>query len=208
MKSRYYLTGVWIATIGTFAFLMGWDPQVAIAVFGFGAILLIPLFVFVGVWNLSAVFKFWKSLRWWSILPLGLLLISFWVIPLVGQWGLHLRVERFKGHIAEYEQLAAVALRNDQAEMDRLGFKVFTNYGPSYISIDLPENLSKLAWGIRVRKDPGDKAGTVIFVYAGGFGQHYADYIYRPDGCISNALRTLDCHLQAPINTNWCAAGG
>ena len=101
-----------------------------------------------------------------------------------------------------------MVLRNEQAAMHRLGIKVFANDGPSFISIDLPDDLKKLAWGIRFIKDPGDNAGTVVFVYAGGFGHHYADYVYRADGNISNALHKLDLHLQAPINTNWCAAGG
>lgn len=207
MKSRYYITVAWITVIGTFTFLMGWDPQIAIAVFGFGFILLIPLFVFTIILNITAVTKFWKSIRLRSLIPLGLFVLSFWIFPPIGKMGLRMRIERFKENIPEYERLAAVAMRNDITEMEQLGFKIFTNHSPRFVSIDLPKHLNKLAWGIRVRKDPGDNVGTVIFVYAGGFGHHYADYIYRSDGNLSNALEKLGFYIQAPINTNWCAAG-
>ena len=201
MKLRMYFTAVATVLLWSNAFIMNWDPQQVVVMLLLAPVCLLSIPIIL-IWNIFGVIKLWPHYCSRSRIPLGIFVLGFLLTPGVSQIGLHLRVERFRKQISEYERLARVALRNDKSEMDGLGLKATEGYGQSRV-ICLSEGFRRLASRMEVPKNPADAGTTVVFVSMGGV--IHDCYLYRSDGDMTNTIRKMGFHLQAQITTNWCA---
>jgi hypothetical protein len=207
LKRRLYAIAIWGTVLMVSTFLMNWDPQVGIAVLFYPLFVMVPASLALLIWNLVAIVTLWHAFRLWSLCPLFLFGLTLWCGGTAGSMvGFHLRLERFERHLPEYQEIVDLLKKGDINELRRRDMKIATNE-PDYMSIDLPDNLHHLGWGIRVLRGR-DEGLTVVFVYAGGFGHHYADYVYRGDGDFERVLKRADMHIQRRINKNWCAVSG
>jgi len=197
MKYRLIISAPVATLLILTLYLAGRDPSACLNL-AFPLILVFPVAF---VWDAVGLFTLWKTYSFKAFLPLGILLAA---IPLAGvarDVGFSSRMRWFEMNIQKYEHVVDMIQSGNIDHNPDIAVFGKTN---DYMSLDFSGPLHDLAWGARVRRlEDGNL--IVVFVIAGGFGHHLADYVYSSKGDFST-FTSEGMRVQKHIHEHWCAA--
>jgi hypothetical protein len=165
--------------------------------------LVMLIFMILLVLNFMGVFTLWKKYRALALLPLLLLLGSCAVSMPAGRVGFDRRIAAFKKNQSKYDEIVSRVVSREIP--DPVVHEVRSDKTKDdYVAFRTPEEYQDLVPYLITADRNGTSTVAVRLVLCVMFPSHHRAYLWCPDGRFEEKLRKWE-HIQAVINTNWCA---
>jgi hypothetical protein len=200
MRWRITITLLVAAVLLVYAFDFGAHPSTG--AHGFGMLVLAVSTALV-IFNAVGVFALWKRYKTLGLVPLLLILGSCVAAVPAGSLGFDARIEHFRSNQARYDEIVSKVLSREIPD-PRHDEICSSKTEDNYVAFRTPEKYRTLVPYLITSDREGTNTVAVRLVLCVMFPSHHRAYLWCSDGEFTRRLRSWE-HIQAVINTNWCA---
>ena len=193
-----YVLGATAWLVSTYIF--GAQPSCKNQGYGLLCMVIYTLLLIFSAVNTPALRKRYRAL---GLLPLLIMLGSCVASIPVRSLGFDTRIDRFKASQSKYDEIVSKVLSRDIPDPVR-DKDITLGRQDGYVAFHTPEKYRELVPYLIAVDRKGTNTVAIRLVLCVTFPSHHQTYLWCPDGRFEDRLRTWE-HIQAVINTNWCA---